>query len=228
MSSLVDAPNPPYLYHSWSPDSTRIAYTADHGVVGRNELYVVDVSSAQPSAAVRVNAALVSGGAVLSHRWTADSTALAYLADQDIDGVPELYIVDMSGPAPGAPQKVHTDLSSGWVMPRFKFSPDGSRLAYIVDDLGVQQLYVATVSMGTAGPAMRVNGDLVAGADVHHLFEWSPDSRFLAYRADQDVLNQDNLYIVDVSGLSVGPPMRVNGPMVAGGDVVFGGFKWAP
>ena len=73
---------------------------------GDSEVFVVDLSSGAPVGPTPVNGPLVAGGDVLDLRWSPDSTRLAYLADQDTDGVNELYVVDVSGPTPSAPQRV--------------------------------------------------------------------------------------------------------------------------
>ena len=64
-----------------------------------NELYRVNRSA--PGASVRINDTLFAGGNISSagFKVTSDGEQLVYLADQDVDEVFELYIVDLDTPA---------------------------------------------------------------------------------------------------------------------------------
>ncbi len=75
-----------------SPDSSRVVYRADQDNVGVRELY--SVSLAGPNASgVKINGTLVALGSVsLEFQISPDSGRVLYIADQDIDGVIELYM----------------------------------------------------------------------------------------------------------------------------------------
>ena len=116
---------------------------------------------------------MVAGGNVFDFTWAPDSSRVAYRADQDTDGVGELYSA----------------------------TPDGS------------------------GTPDKLNGALVAGGRVFLGFTWAPDSSRVAYRADQDTDDILELYSATPDGS--GTPDKLNGALVAGGDVVET-FTWAP
>lgn len=210
-------------YTQFSPDGTKIAFRGDFQTDGVNELFVVDLSGAAPGPAMVVNGPLVSGGVVTEFAWSPDSTRIAYQADQDTDGVSELFVVDVSGPVPGPSVKVSGPMvPGGFVQSQdFSWSPDGSRIAYQADELVDNDLEIFVVDVGGAvpGPSQRVNGPLPAGADTDDRWVWTPSGTHIIYQADQDVLDVQEVYMVDVSGPTPGTPVKLNGPMISGGDV---------
>ena len=79
---------------------------------------------------------------------------------------------------------VHENLSSRATSHRFKLSPDGRRLAYIAADAsGRVMLWVRTSD--------SLIGQALAGTDDANAPFWSPDSRFIAFFADQKVKRVD-------------------------------------
>jgi hypothetical protein len=87
-----------------SPDGARVLYLADQSVNGRFELWSVPTD--RSSAPVRVNGTLVTGGDVSesgasplepSFGISPDGTRAVYLADQNTDGVVELYSAPSAG-----------------------------------------------------------------------------------------------------------------------------------
>ncbi len=81
-----------------SPDSNRVVYGADQDTVGATEIYSVPIGG-PPAAGIKLNKALVLGGSVQDGLISPDSSRVVYLADQDTDGVFELYSVPIGGPA---------------------------------------------------------------------------------------------------------------------------------
>ena len=61
----------------------------------------------------------------------------------------------------------------------------------------------------------KLNNPLVSGGDVFY-FVISPDSTYVAYTADQDIDNNINVYKIAITG---GKPLKMNGELVAGGNV---------
>ncbi len=80
-----------------SPDGDHVLYSGDANGAGIDELFVIDISGATPTAPTRVNEALVVGGDVLDDKQTGyaivgDYDGVVYIADQDTDDVFELYL----------------------------------------------------------------------------------------------------------------------------------------
>lgn len=201
----------------FSPDGRYVAFLRQKDTPGVTELYVDDLDNTAPP--VKVNGVLIANGNVTSFQWSPDSSRLAYVADQNIDLVYELYTV-----APDGSQLVRvsgdmvvngslaTDASLD--TPEYAWSPDGQRLAYIADQdtNSVGELYTVLAN-GTSN--IRINGNLVANGDVVG-FKWSPDSQRVMYRADQDTNTVYELYSTLAIGLVNG---KLNATPVAGGDV---------
>jgi Tol biopolymer transport system component len=202
-----------------SPDGARLAYNADQDTDGVFELYLVNVAS--PGSSQRLNPTLVPGGDITTEfSFSPDSTSVLYAAQQDVDGLFELYLVDVA--APGISAKVNppfpsfTDLRLG-----AKFSPDGNWILYAADqDVDeISELYV--VATATPGASTKVNPPFTGDSDVCR-WDFSPDSLSIAYCADQDTVNTIELYLVQLGGAA----SKVNAPIVAGGEVS-PGFKFS-
>jgi len=136
---------------------------------------------------------------------------VVYRADQDVDGVPELYSVPIGG---GTAVKLNGVLVSGGRAGDARISPDGSRVVYKADQdvEDVHEVYSVPIGGGTA---VKLNGPLVEGGWVmEHLV--SPDGGYVAYVADQDADGMWELYSVPIGG---GTPVKLNGPLVSGGNV---------
>ncbi|MEO1175491.1 MAG: hypothetical protein AAFX94_26110, partial [Myxococcota bacterium] len=87
-----------------------------------------------------MNGPLVDGGDVGNFAWSPDGTQMAYIADQEVSGVPELFVANADGTAG---LKVHPNLSSGQEIRVFRWAPDGTKIAYLGDQdmAGVFELY---------------------------------------------------------------------------------------
>ncbi len=76
-----------------SSNSQWLIYTAEVENAGTLDLYAVPVSGPNTES-VKINPALVAGGnvSVVTNRISPDGTWIAYLADQETDGMQELYL----------------------------------------------------------------------------------------------------------------------------------------
>jgi Tol biopolymer transport system component len=199
-------------------DYTRVLYRADQDTDDVFELYLVDIAS--PGSSTRINGLLVNGGDVSAYfMFSPDGTQVVYQADEDVNGVTELFLVNIA--SPGFAANLSGPLVSGGnVLGAFQFTPDGSRVFYLADEAsnGVNELFMVDVSV--PGVSTRVNGPLVAGGDVTADFVITPDSMQLAYLADETTDNVVELFVVDLS--APGVSTTLNGPLVNGGDVTSG------
>jgi Tol biopolymer transport system component len=190
-----------------SPDSSRVAYLAPNGS-GVFELHSVPADGS--GLPVRLSELGTAPSGVSTFDITPDSSQMVYSAT-------ELYRVPLDGSGP--PLKLNAPLVSGGRVRRFNLSPDGSRVLYLAnqDNAGTDELY--SVLLDRSSPPVKLNGPLVSGGDVHihRRIEISPDSSRAVYVADQDIDEVDELYVVPVDGSE--PPVKLNGPLVSGGDV---------
>ena len=95
----------------------------------------------------------------------------------------ELYISEADGTGRAG---LTAGLGTGW---HWAWSPDGSRVAFISDDGGVNKLYVRALD-GT-GPFVVADG--VEQGDG---WAWSPDSTRIAYVSLQD--GDTDIYVADI------------------------------
>jgi len=153
-----------------SPDGATVVYIADQATNDVFELWSVPIQGGE---AVRLNASLVTGGDVgdfdLSSSITPDSATVVYPADQDVNGVLEVYAVPIGG---GTATRLHPPLASGERVYAYKLSPDGSRVATVTD-----RLHSAAV---TGGAIVRLDGGLHVDPWVDS-FEFTPDGMRIVF-----------------------------------------------
>jgi Tol biopolymer transport system component len=221
-----------------SPDGSRVVYRGDQETDGVYELYSVPIAG-PASAGVKLNPLLPTGGDVGSgFVISPDGSRVVYRADQDTDGVYELYSVPIAGPA-SAGVKLNPSLPSGGdVQTGFDVSPDGSWAVYradqdfvrpFVDVEGIYELYSVPVA-GPSSDVVKINHSLrtevlICGqkhaTDDVQSFKISPDSSRVAYRAKRYVGDCD--HVSEVFSVPIRGPytdsVKLNGTLVAGGNV---------
>ena len=210
--------------YQFSPDSTRILYRGDQFEDGIFEIYTV--ASDGSSGPVPLNGPLVlPGGDVISAEFSPDSSKVIFRADQFVDERFELFTVPSDGTS--APTPLNGELVEGGdVSSNYQISADSSRVLYHADQDTNQVFELYTVKSDGSEDPIKVSGDLVAGGDVSLTgFQFSPDSSRVIYVADQDTDFVNELYIVPSDG---GKAVKVNGELVAGGDVSSQNLQFSP
>jgi Tol biopolymer transport system component len=229
----------------FSPDGNRVAFISDSATDGVNELWLSNTSTMPPTAADKINGALVSGGDVVFgydglaiQEFSPDSKKLAYLADATTDGVTELWMADVSGATPMTARKANDALVSGGNVsdgttsllfsPPFAFSAAGTELVYLADQRTdeVFEGFLVDISGSAPGVPQRVTGALVSGGDAR-LPIFARDGSGLAYAADARTDEVIELFYVDLRGPSPGAPQIVNGALGANGDIQTSGLSFA-
>ena len=116
---------------------------------------------------IKLNGALASGGDVsFFFEISPDTSHVVYHADQDTDGVDELFSVPLDGSS--APTKLNGALVSGGDVPfPFEISPDSSRVVYFADQDTDEVFELFSVLL--AGTPEEATGDLID--DVESLFD---------------------------------------------------------
>lgn len=149
-----------------TPDGTMVVYQLSSSANGQTTTELYRVLSDQPGSQIRLNGPLVSGGSLLPNvapTISEDSLFIAYVADQDIDGKPELFHTRLDGRS--FPQKV-VDLPE---MGAAVTSSDAPLIAtsqnayvYVSRNNGVDQLNVS--SLFSSGTATLIDGGVVAAS----------------------------------------------------------------
>lgn len=204
-----------------SPDGTEVIYSADQDTAGKREIYLASLTSS--AAAAKLNSAMIADGDVgVDIAFSPDGSKVLYAADQEMNGLFELYLVDTA--VPGVSTKVNQPFpANSTLRSGMKFSADSNWIAYAADPdtLGISELYV--VATANPGTATKVNPPLTGNADICR-WDFSPDSTHIAYCADQDVDTVQELYLVDMSALGIS--MKVNPPIDTNRDVE-AGFRFS-
>jgi Tol biopolymer transport system component len=200
---------------AWSPDATRIAYMADQEADGRYELYT---NLPTGGGSVKVNGTLVANGSLSPDfiLWAPNGSRVGYFADQETDGVAELFTSLLGG---GGNAKVNGMLVAGGNVTAASWAPDSSRIAYRADQDVNDQIELYT-SLPGGGGNVQINGTLAAGNVLGH--GWAPNSSRIAYRAAQDSAAFVELYTSLPDGTG-----NVKVSSVTSTDTLTG-FGWAP
>ncbi len=184
---------------SISADNTRVVYRADQETLAVSEIYS-NLLSGPTGAWTKLNPTLPLGGDIelSSLTLSPDGSRVAYVADQEVDNVLEIFSVPIAG---GASVKLNPPLvSSGDVssIPGPVITPDGSRAIYQADQVtnGVVEIWSVPIA---GGSSERVNGPLVAGGNTALQPEprVAANSRDALYLADQTVAGQVELFVGD-------------------------------
>ncbi len=167
---------------------------------------------------MKLSGALVAGGAVHDFLVSPDSSRVAYRAEQDADGVVELYSAPADGSA--APVRISGALApfgdvAAALQPgatSYAISSDGATVVFRADANADEVFELFRVPIGGGSGATRVNPALLGGGDVT-LFRLGPDGQRLAYAADQEVDEGFEVYGAPVVG--TGTPVKLSGTPAA-------------
>lgn len=211
-----------------SPDGIFAAYVADQSTDQVFELFVVPVDKATGESAVKISGFFMAGNGIeeispgeYAFAWSPDSSWIAYLADQRIAGVIELFSNQPSG------NSTTTRRLSDLPTLEFKWAPDSSLIAYKAGPTvnnGVN-LYTTTVDQLLS---QQITSGLPPGRQATE-FAWSPvvitpDTFRIAFIADRTDEGLFQLFTTSAN--------NDNNILVSGGlnnlssEVI--SFAWAP
>lgn len=179
---------------------------------------------------VKLSDPLGPGGNVVSMSVSPDRGHVAYVADANIDGDYELFIVAI-GKSP-QPVKVSAALNAGdyihypvmrWDEDVLAWSPDGRRLAYLRQYGTGENALMAVDADGSN--RTRLNRPLIAGGLIQASTpKWSPDGMSVSYIARQDN-DYMELYVSSADGVT---NTRVSNVATTLGSVNERTVYWSP
>jgi hypothetical protein len=174
---------------------------------------------------IKLSGTMVAGGNVVEFKVSPDGIYAAYVADQDSNGLFELYVVPVDKTSGESAVKVSVPLEGSGIRETaagsgayyFAWAPDSSRVAYIADANDGTADFFELFSSTPDGSQQNLVSDLSdTNSDVQD-FQWEPESSLIAYVADQDTLGKFELYVSPTDGNS--PNYKVSGSSMAGDGI---------
>src|SRR4051812_32084680 len=93
--------------------------------------HVIPESMARPGSSTKLNGSFGDGADIEDYEISADSKWVVYRADQDTDGVQELYTRPVAGS--DSARKLNPPLVKGGNVEAYAISPDGAWVAFLAD-----------------------------------------------------------------------------------------------
>ena len=134
-----------------------------------------------------------------------------------LTGIVALFVVTaIPAAVRGTTMKLNPPLVNGGNVTSSRISPDGTRVVYRADQDTDEVFELYSVPLA-GGPSTKLSGPMVNGGNTESIFQNAPDSSRVIYFADQDTDEILELYSVPIDGSA--PPVKLNGPLVSGGNV---------
>lgn len=207
-------------------DGLWVVYLAPQLEAGQPELFRIPASG-PPGSWLRLSEPLPAGRRVHLAWPSPASDRVAYLADRDFAGAPELFVVPIGG---GPAVKINAPLPDATrAVTDFWFTPDGSRLVYLQDESFDEAFELFAAPAGGGAPPVQLNGAFLATSDVVG-FAWAEGGERIVYLADPQVDERFELFSVPVAtgggGVKLNhalahPQQAINAVRVAGDVVVY-------
>jgi len=188
-----------------SPDSTRVVYVADQDSDEVYELYSVPLAGGIPtklSVPSGPDRDVENGESGRPFLIGQDSSTVVYRADQDVDGVFDLYRVPLAGGE--APVRLTSGAASSQLT---LITPDGLHVVFLQTSPVRNDLFVVPLAGGVA--PVRLNGDLsvtLVSGPVAQV-----DDGWVLFEAAPEPDGVDELFVAPLHGLHA--PLAVSGPL---------------
>lgn len=152
----------------WSPDGTRILFTRfGANPAGPSEIYVMNANGSRPVNLTNEPAAVDANG-----RWSPDGKKILFVSNRTAPAGRSfaLYVMTADGTSPA---RYGDDLLPSQSVVSPVWSPDGSKIAYVLTSGVNIALYVVNISNGETE-------QIYAGTAAPRSPQWSPDGRRIA------------------------------------------------
>jgi hypothetical protein len=215
-----------------SPDGRWMAWKSYYGnTSSQYNCYVSYVGgTGAPGAPIMVNPTLPSTSAdVDCFTWSPDGSKLIVMGDMWTYAETEIGSVYMGGTTPATMQRVTWSGMNGYVRyssyqqqaVRWRPGSNSMQFAFIGSRYSSDgdNVWLVTYSGTTAGTPQRIGSLPPSSSYDAETYDWSPDGKWMAIRADWDRSSYYDLYVVDMSS-GIGTPKRVTETSITG-DVYY-------
>lgn len=203
--------------YAWSPDGRYVAFRAQDDVNSGINLYVYDLTEHSTQRLNAIDPMRVTFTSVLAFQWAPMGLSLAYTADEDSEGVVELYALAPDG---GDKRKLSAALNTNQDVSAFAWAPDGTAVAYRAGSSAHSDLFAAAAN-GSANWLLSA-GVTNPGVDAD-TFSWAPDTQAVAYTVLDTMRSTSLLYVVAANG---GGNTLISTNVPDSGQTIW--FKWSP
>ena len=130
----------------------------------------------------RLNPTSMAGNGLYAYADSPDGASVAYIADQAVKGVQELYLVPMSG---GTPTKLNPAIVAGIGVYAARFTPDSKYVVYKAEQ-EASSLYAIYSVPRAGGTAINLSGTPPASSYPYR-YKISADSKWVVYTIERDL-----------------------------------------
>ena len=189
----------------FTPDSSKVVFTADSQIDDAVEVFVADLSGGEPT---KLHADFEEGAFIRQWELTSDSTEVLYVARTRTDARYRLYKAALTGPPAMRLSPLTARVVDGFLQSR-----DGETVYWdgVNDQIGKQVLMAVPVA---GGASIQLSGSTVNGGNVSRYAE-TGDGAYVAYLASQDDKNVAEVYSAATDGSGW---IKLNPTLVAGGQ----------
>ena len=150
-----------------------------------------------------------SGSASDKFQKTPDNTKVVYIADEDIAGKNELYVLNLEG---GQKVKISPSLISNGDVISFVISPNSQKVAFLADVDNDERIDLYTVNLDGTSLAKVNAGVPTTAHKVADTYKFMPNSLKLAFVTDEaSTAGNNSLYVANLDG-SARTKLNVNAP----------------
>jgi Tol biopolymer transport system component len=206
-----------------SPNGILVAYIADQDTNEKFELYVVPVDKSASENARKISGFPMVGDGIkkindreYAFAWAPNNSRIAYLADQNTDGVIELFSNTPDGTS-SSTIRLSGSLASSGNVEEFAWAPDSQRIAYRANQTPSPGIHLFTTFPNRSTTFTQISSGLT-NSQMVSAFKWSPDSSRIAFTSDRSATGFFRLFSNFPTG---GPQVEISGSDVKS-------FQWSP
>ena len=181
-----------------SPNAQTIAFVSNHG--GASKIWLVSAKGGEPRALTEGN----------QTQWSPNGKTIAFLSGQGTGQV-DIWTIQATG---GMPARVTNDKSAKHGI---RWSPDGTKIAYISNRAKDQDIYVVDAKGGEPRQLTQKTNEW---DENRWAPEWSPDGKHIVFVSGRSDYYSDDLWMVDADGSNL--------HKLTTGIWVMGNPEWSP